>query len=147
MKVVLVQDVPNLGRVGDVREVSPGYARNYLLPRKLATVATEATLDQLRRRRAAEERRGAQRDEGRRVLGQRIEGLELRFRARAADQRLYGSIHAHEIAERLAQAVGHAVDKREIELAEPIKTLGTHLVAVRLAPDVVPKVRVVVEAD
>lgn len=147
MKVVLVQDVPSLGRTGEVKEVSPGYARNYLLPRKLAIVATEAALEQLKQQRAAAERRVARRAAEVRALGQRIEGIELRFRARAAEQRLYGSIHAHEIAERLSQAIGHEIDKRDVDLPEPIKTIGTHAVAIRLARGITPKVRVVVEPE
>lgn len=147
VKVVLMQDVPDLGRAGEVKEVSPGYARNYLLPRKLATVATEAVLEQIKQRHAAEERRVARRAEEIHALGRRIEGLELRFQARAAEKRLYGSIHVHEIAERLAKALGHPIEKREVELAEPIKMVGTHLVTVRLTRDIAPQVRVVVEAE
>ncbi|MBI2322839.1 MAG: 50S ribosomal protein L9 [Chloroflexi bacterium] len=147
MKIVLVEDVPNLGHTGEVKEVSAGYARNYLLPRNLAIVATEAALEQLKRRRAAVERRTAQRADEARTLGRRVEGVEVRFRARAAEQRLYGSIHAHEIAERLSRAVGHEIDKRDLDLPEPIKTLGTHTVTVRLARDITPKIRVVVEPE
>jgi large subunit ribosomal protein L9 len=147
VKVVLTQDVPSLGRAGDVKEVSPGYARNYLLPRKLAVVATDAALKQVEQKRAAAARQAERRAEEVRALGQRIEGTELRFRARAAEKRLYGSIHAHEIAEELSKVVGHEIDKREVDLPEPIKTTGTHTVTIRLARTVTPRVRVIVEAE
>lgn len=147
MKIVLTQDVPDVGRVGDIKEVKPGFARNYLLPRRLAVVATAAMLAQLQQQQQAAVRRAERRSDEVRVLGQRIAGVEVRFRARAAEQRLYGSIHAHEIAERLSKAVGHPIEKREVELAEPIKTLGTHPVTIRLARDVAPQVRVIVEAE
>lgn len=147
MKVVLTQDVPNLGRAGDVKEVSSGYARNYLLPRKLAVVATDAALKQLEQKRAAIERQAERQAEEVRALARRIEGTELRFRARAADNRLYGSIQAHEIAEQLSKAIGHEIDKREVALPEPLKTTGAHLVTIRLARSVTPQVRVIIEAE
>lgn len=148
MKVVLRRDVPGLGQAGDVNDVADGYARNYLIPRGFAIVATAGAVASVEARKAAERRHLERLDEERRLLAQRIDGSSVVVRARAGSQgRLHGSITPAQIAEALAVSVGHAVDRREIEIGEPIRHLGEHSVQVRLAPRVAARLTVVVEAE
>ncbi|HEY8478059.1 MAG TPA: 50S ribosomal protein L9 [Chloroflexota bacterium] len=153
MKVVLVQAVPGVGQPGQVKDVADGYARNYLIPRGLAVPATPAAVKQAEARRAAEERRQARAAEELRELAQRIEGLTLTLRAKAGaaregeERRLYGSITAADVAEALSKALGATVDKRHVELEEPIRTLGSHRVTIRLGHGLAPRVTVAVEPE
>lgn len=136
MKVILSQDIKGLGKKGDLKEVAEGYARNYLLPRRLAVEATAANVrqqEELIQRRAdklARERSDAE------ALRHKLEGLKLEMSARAGEGgRLFGSVTAGDIAMAL-QSKGVGVDKRKIELTEPIKTLGLFRVKVRLQAEV-----------
>lgn len=142
MDVILRQDVEKLGRAGDLVTVKDGYARNYLLPRGLAYPASEGS----RRRIEAEARQrakraGAQLDSAR-ELAERIEATSLTFTMKAGEgDRLFGSVTAADVAERL-EAEGFTIDKKAVELHEPIKALGVYKVPVRLHHDVKPDVRV-----
>ncbi len=148
MKVLLLEDVKGVGRAGDVKDVAEGYFRNYLAPKKLATLATEATLKRVADQRAAEARRSARAAAEYRSLAERIAQTQLDFRVKVGEQhRLYGSITAADIAERLQQVLGQPIDKRHVELEEPIRHLGTYKVTVHLAHEVEPKVTVVVERE
>lgn len=148
MKVILVKDVPNLGRAGQVVDVSDGYGRNYLLPRGLAIPATEANLRQMEERRAAEQRRAERQLAEAQQVAQRIAGRTVVIRVRAGAQgRLFGAVTAQHIAEALQQALGVTVDRKRIELEEPIRHLGTYEVPVRLHPQVTARVRVEVVAE
>jgi large subunit ribosomal protein L9 len=140
--VILRDDVPSLGRAGQLVRVKPGYARNFLLPRGLAFEATEGNRKRIeaegkaRQARAAAERTEAQ------ALADRIGQVNLEFTAKAGeDGRLFGSITSADIAHRL-DAEGIAIDKRKIELEHPIKQLGFHSVPVRLHHDVQAEVKV-----
>lgn len=147
MEVILRDDVHKLGRAGEVVRVKDGYARNFLMPQGLAYPATEGYK---RRLEAERKHRKAQvemaREEAERlaaVLGD----LTLEFTAKSGDgDRLFGSITSADIAERLAEK-GHALDKRIIELHEPIKVIGEHRVPVRLHPEVRPEILVRVEKE
>jgi len=136
MKIILMEDVPTLGRRGEVREVATGYARNFLLPRKLAVLATPENLqnrERLERQRARTEARA--RDEAQ-AAAARIAGLSLRVATRASeDGRLYGSVSAQDVVEFLERQ-GIPVEKRRVLLEEPIKALGEYRVPVRLHPEV-----------
>ena len=144
VKVILRQDVETLGSVGEIVTVKTGYARNYLLPRGIAYEATSANLKQLEQDRSREEAR-AKRDylEARRRAS-KIEGVSLTFHAKAGDEsKLFGSITSADIADRLReQGLDFELDKRWIELDEPIKALGVYSVPVRLHTDVKPEVKV-----
>lgn len=148
MKVVLLRDVPNLGRAGEVKEVADGYARNYLIPKGLATPATEGLVRHaVETRQAAEQRRARQLTTAQEMAA-RLQGATVTLRARAGQgERLYGSITAQQIAEAIAQQLGVEVDRRRIELEAPIRTLGTHSVKVRLGPAIAAQVQVVVERE
>ncbi|NPV06638.1 MAG: 50S ribosomal protein L9 [Anaerolineae bacterium] len=148
MEVLLLKDVPKLGRAGDEVRVADGYARNYLLPRKLAI-----PLDEGARRQAEEIREARQRQlerEQREAQAQagRLEGLVVTVTARAGDQgKLYGSVTAADIAEKLMEQHRVEVDRRRVSLPDPIRELGEREVEIRLAQSVVAHVRVVVERE
>ncbi|MER3399343.1 MAG: 50S ribosomal protein L9 [Chloroflexota bacterium] len=145
MKVYFLQDVPGVARAGEIKDVAEGYARNYLIPRRLAVVATEAVIEQVKARQAAEARRAAREAEELRELAARLEGLTVTVKVRAGKEgRLYGSVTAADIAEAIAAQVGRPVDRRRVELAEPIRKTGEYRVVVRLGRDLAPRVNVAV---
>lgn len=147
MKVVLTQDVPKLGRVGDVKEVAEGYARNYLIPRGLAVPATEGRIrmaQEQKQARAAQATRQAQRLA---ALAERMEQLTLTFQAKAGPTgRLYGSITSADIAEALERELKTPFDRRKI-LTAPLRDLGDHTVQVRLSSDRTVSVHVRIEPE
>ena len=137
MKVILKQNVKNLGKAGDVVEVADGYGRNYLLPRGLAVEATDANLRQLRERERVQARQERRELEEARRVAAALENLTIQIRAKAGESgRLFGSVTTADIAEAIAEATGHRVDRRRIQLDEPIRQLGAVQVPVRLHPDV-----------
>ena len=148
MKVVLLEDVQALGHAGDVKDVSDGYARNLLLPKKLAVVATAGELRKVEAIKAAyAQRRGREvkKTEG---LANRISETTLTFKAKVGEQhRLYGSITSANIADSLSAAIGETIEKRKVDLEDPIRHLGSFEVPVRLSHDIVPKVKVNVERE
>lgn len=148
MKVLLTQTVKNVGKPGDIKDVADGYARNYLLPRGLATVANAAAVKQAQSQRAAEHRRDERDHAQNAALGARLAETSVTLRAKTGAQgRLYGAITAADIAAALEQAVGQAIDRRRIELPEPIRSLGEHKVPVRVAREIVPEITVTVESE
>jgi large subunit ribosomal protein L9 len=142
MEIILRQAVENLGKTGDVVNVKPGYARNYLLPHGLAYEATPGNLKRIQQERdrleaAENERRGAASG-----LAEKLEQVSLTFSARVGDEgKLFGSVTATDIAQQL-EAQGFHIEKRQIDLHEPIKALGVYRVPIRLHADVKPEVRV-----
>lgn len=147
-KVILTQDVEHLGTAGTVQTVKEGFARNYLLPKKLAEIATPGSIKQVQERQAAFDKRLRKQEDELRSLGDRIAATTLTFTARVGDQgRLFGSITAQEIATELSRAVGEDVDRRKIALDEPIRSIGEHKVPVRLVGRLIPDVTVVVKGE
>lgn len=149
-KVILRESIPTLGDAGAVVTVKPGYARNYLLPRGLAFEATAANLRHLEDEKKAAEAR-ARRDylEARRRASH-LEGVSLTFHARAGEEsKLFGSITSADITDRLnEQGLDFQVDRRWVELPDPIKALGVYTVAVRLHAEVRPEIKVwVIKSD
>ncbi|HET7601295.1 MAG TPA: 50S ribosomal protein L9 [Gemmatimonadales bacterium] len=136
MEVILREDVKSLGKAGELVRVKPGYARNFLLPKGLAYEATEGNKKRIAAEtRARSARVAAERGEAE-ALGTRLSGVTLALAGKAGDEgKLFGSITAQDIAEALARQ-GFEVDRRRIELEQPIKTLGAHTVSVRLHPEV-----------
>ena len=142
MEVILRQAVEKLGHPGDVVKVSPGYARNYLLPRGFAYEATPGNKKRIAQEKerldqAEEQRRGAAQE-----LATRLEAVSLTFSARVGeDGKLFGSVTSSDISHQL-EAQGFTVEKRQIELHEPIRALGVYRVPVRLHADVHPEIKV-----
>lgn len=147
MKVILIQDVPSLGKAGAVVDVREGYARNYLLPRGLAREATEGQLRALEQERAARERKLARERQRAVEVAHALQSRPVRIRAKAgAGGKLFGSVTAQQVAEALRQ-MGFEVDRRQVELAEPIKAVGTYRVTVRLPHGQQAEVEVQVTGD
>ncbi len=148
MKVLLTQDVYNLGHAGDVKNVADGYGRNYLLPRGLAVLATAGAVKRADAVRGAGLRRRAQEQSDMEALAQVINGVTLSFTVRTGEKgKLYGSITSAQIAEKLSALVGREVDKRKIALREPIRVVGAHAVQLRLATDIAPTVNVIISPE
>lgn len=147
MQVILRDRLENLGNAGDVVDVKPGYARNYLIPKGLAYEATQANVRRMEAEKAAQGRREAETLNEARQRASSIEGVSLTFNARAGQEgKLFGSITNGDIADKLAEQ-GIQIDRRAIELDEPIKSLGVHNVPVRLHPQVRPEIKVWVIAE
>jgi large subunit ribosomal protein L9 len=137
MKLILTQEVSGLGAPGDVVEVKAGYGRNYLVPRSLAmqwTRGSEQQIEMIKRGRAAREIRSL---DDAKEAATRLAGLRVRLQTRAGSGgRLFGSISTSDIAAAVKNAGGPDLDRRKIEVQNPIKTVGTHRVGVRLHPEV-----------
>ena len=142
MEVILRQAVENLGHPGDIVTVSPGYARNYLLPRGVAFVATEGNKKRIAQEKARLEAAEAERREAASSVARQLEEVSITFSARVGEEgKLFGSVTAADIAHQLEQQ-GFTVEKRQIDLHEPIKALGVYRVPVRLHADVRPEIKV-----
>ena len=147
MEVILREHVDTLGRRGDVVKVAAGYARNYLLPRKLALPVTEASRRQIAREREKAEARDAEERAAAEALGQRVSAVDISIARRVGENNtMYGSVTSADIAEAL-KAKGFEVEKRKITLPEAIKSLGEHTVAVKVHRDVTADVKVKVVAE
>ena len=144
MKVIFLQDVPRVARAGEVKEVADGYARNFLIPQKLGVMANTSTLNTLEAQIKKEASSQAQTEEELTDLAHQLDGREITLKAKVgAKEQLYGSITNADIAAEL-QNNGLVVDKKKIEIAEPIRKLGSHEVAIRLDKDAIPKIKVIV---
>ena len=143
MKVLLIQDVDNLGYAGDVKKVANGFGRNYLLPQNLAVLATPGTLKQAETIRKAAEKRRAQETEDAQAIANQLQGLELIFERRAGETgKLYGSVTSSDIAEAILGKTQIDVDRRKVSLHEPIRNLGRQEVTIKLMIDVSTQIKV-----
>jgi len=148
MKVLLVQDVDKLGSAGEVKEVSGGYGRNYLLPKGFAVLATRGQVKQAEDRLTAQRKRNEAARKDAEALAARIGGQTLRFTARVGElDRLYGSITSADIAEKIQSQLGVEIDRRKIDLDESIKRIGIYPIKIRLMAGLEPLVNVVVEGE
>lgn len=146
MKVILLRDVAGIGRAGQTKEVADGYARNYLIPKGLARPATEGALRQAAEQRAIAERRQERERAQAEVLAERLNNLTLRFSARVGEQDLlFGTITSADIAAAIREKIGLEVDRRKIEVGDPIRRPGIYSIPIRLTGDLEPRVNVVVE--
>ncbi|MEZ4500747.1 MAG: 50S ribosomal protein L9 [Thermomicrobiales bacterium] len=145
MKVILRQDVDSLGEAGDVKNVSDGYARNYLIPKGFAVIATPGELKVLAENQKVRDRKIAYQEQDLQELADRIATVTLEFEARAGGQgRLFGSVTAGDIADKLSSTIKHEIDRRKVHLDEPIRTSGRHQVTVNLVGKLKPVITVVV---
>ena len=141
MKVVFLQDVPNVARAGETKEIADGYGRNFLIPKKLAVLADKAATKTLERQRRTEAKVEAEMSE----IAQQLAGKEVILKARTgAQEKLYGAVTHADIAAEIQNTTGIAIDKRKIELAEPIRQLGSYEVTIKLAKDITATITVTV---
>lgn len=148
MKVLFLKEVSGTAKAGDVKEVSPGYARNFLFPQKLAIVADDKVVDQIRQREEAARRRAEKALTEAREIEKRLQRITVTMYAKAGEGgRLFGSVTNADIAQQLKRESGIDLDKRKIEVEPAIKSLGPHEVTVQLHADVTATLRVVVAAQ
>ena len=146
MKLILREDVENLGRGGDVVDVKPGYGRNFLLPRGLAVVANPKNLREIEHQKAVAAAKAAKLKASAEAVAKRLAETPITLKRKVGEQdKLFGSVTALDIAEALA-ARGLEIDRRSIDLAEPLKTLGDFEVGVKLHHDVIGKAKVKIVA-
>jgi large subunit ribosomal protein L9 len=144
MEVILKEDVPKLGSRGDVVKVAEGYGRNYLLPRKLAIVATVGNKAVIEQMKAAAVRRSAKEKAQAEELSKQFDGLSVSFTRKAGEhEQLFGSVTSGDVAEALEKK-GFNVDRRKIQLHEPLKTLGEFDIPIKLHKDVTTHLKVVI---
>ena len=148
MKIILKQDVPNVGQEGEVEEVADGYARNYLIPQGMAIKATPGALKDYEHRQKVQAKKHERDKKRAEALARRLTAQTLTFDVKVGETgQLYGSITNADIAEALEEQIGEEIDRRNIPLSEPIREVGEHFVPVRLMEDVEPQVRVVVKPE
>jgi large subunit ribosomal protein L9 len=146
MKVILLQDVPNVGESGSIQNVSDGFARNYLIPQGLAEMGTPGRIKQAEQRIQSQQRKVEKQEEELRGLSERIDGMRVEIEARVGKQgRLYGSITAPEIASAVSSQLGEEIDRRKVEMTDPIRSAGDHTVAIHLVGRLRPTVTVAVK--
>ncbi len=144
-QAILLQDVDTLGERGDVIDVSPGYLRNYLVPRKLAQAATPAAIADAERRREAAEKAVAEAAAKAEETASLLRKTVLTISHQAGDDgRLFGSVTSQEIVDAIRQARGVRLDKRRVRLEEPIRTTGTHMVSVEVSDGVTAEIKTIV---
>ena len=142
MKVVFIEDVPDVAEAGEIKEVADGYGRNYLIPRRLAILADARATQIVEAQKKRKARIEAETEAEMRELAKQLEGLDMVIKAKAgAKDRLYGSITNADIAEELNTSAGLVVDKRKIELETPIHEIGSYEIPIRLTKDIIPKVK------
>jgi large subunit ribosomal protein L9 len=148
MKVVFMEDVPNVGKAGQIKDVADGYGKNFLLPHKLAVPARPQDIKAVEAQIKARARIAAKTESEMKALAVELEGKEITIKAKVGQQeRLYGSITSADIAIGLESSLHAVVDKRKIELAEPIRHTGSYEVPIKLGKDITTKIKVNVVAE
>ncbi|MBQ2800671.1 MAG: 50S ribosomal protein L9 [Lachnospiraceae bacterium] len=143
MKVILLEDVKSLGKKGDIVNVNEGYARNFILPKKLGVEADAKNMNDLKLKKANDEKVAKELYEEALALKEKVEAGEVKLTIKAGEGgRTFGSVSSKEIAAAAAKQLGLELDKKKINLPEPIKTLGTHNVTVKLHPKVSAELKV-----
>lgn len=148
MKIILREDLENLGHKGDLVEVADGYARNYLVPRGLAITATKGAVRQAQAMQRAREAREAREREGAEAVAAKLRSQNVRVLARAGEAgRLFGSVTAADIAQAASEQLGVEIDRRKLQLDDPIRELGTREISLKVHPEVEATFNVVVLAE
>ena len=146
MKVILLEDVKSLGKKGQIVDVSDGYARNFILAKKLGLEATPKNLNDLKLKKAHEDKLAAERLQEAKEFAAKLEGLQVTLKIKAGEGgKLFGSISSKEIAEAAKEQLGLEIDKKKLVLPNPIKAIGTTAVAVKLHPQVTGELKVNVQ--
>ncbi len=147
MEVILKEDVPKLGNRGEVVKVAEGYGRNFLLPKKLAIEASAANKAVIEQMKAAAVRRSVKEKSEAEALSKQFDGLEVKFQRKSGENdQLFGSVTAGDIAEALEKKSFH-IDRRKIQLHEPLKTIGEFTLPIKLHKDVTTHLKVVIEKE
>ncbi len=147
-QAILLEDVESLGQRGTPVDVSPGYLRNYLIPRKLAAVATPGALEEAQRRQAAEEKAEKARAEREEQAASLLSKTVLTIHERAGeDGKLFGSVGAKEIVEAIRDARDLRIDRRKVRLEQPLREIGTHMVEIELADGAVATVKTIITEE
>jgi large subunit ribosomal protein L9 len=147
MKVLLLKDVYKLGRAGDIKKVADGYGRNFLLPQKLAVLATPGALKQVEKIRSQAEVRRTEQNSELKGLADQIKGITVVFPAKAGETgKLYGSITTQDVATAIQEKIRFEIKKQQIDM-QPIRNLGEHTAHVRLTMDLVPEVKIIVHRE
>lgn len=147
MEVILMEDVKSLGKKGEIVKVNDGYARNFILPKKLGIEASKQNIYELKLQKDAEDRRQKEILEEAKRLAKKLEASTVNLKIKAGEGgKTFGSISTKEIAAALNEQPGFELDKKKIQLSEPIKNAGTYTVGVKLHPKVTAEIKVVVEA-
>ena len=147
MKVILTKDVTNLGRVGDVKEVSDGYARNFLLTKHLALPATSEVLAKVQKEQAEHQQKISKEHERFLQIRHKLENKTVTIRAKAQKNNLFAAIHEKEISQAIAEKIGVELSPQYIQIPKPVKSLGAHDVTIRLAKNLEAHVHLQVVAD
>ena len=148
MKVVFMEYVPNVGKAGQIKEVADGYGKNFLIPHKLAMPAKAGDIKNVEAQIKARARVAAKTEAEMKALAAELEGKEISIKAKVGQQgRLYGSITSADIATGLESSMKITIDKRKIELAEPIRSAGTYEVPIKLGKDIATKIKVTVVSE
>jgi large subunit ribosomal protein L9 len=143
MKVILRKDIVNVGKEGGVIEVSEGYARNYLFPRKLAVPAGDAQLKELEKSKKRLEKKEIEKKEELKRTAEKLESIAIEIKADAGESgKLFGSVTATDICDAIKNSSGIEIDKKKIIIEEPIRTLGDHFISAKLHADIETKVRI-----
>ncbi len=145
MKVILKENISNLGTKGEVKNVSDGYARNYLIPKGMAEEATPARLKEWEKQKKIIEKKEQKEEEKAREIAEKLEGQKINFKLKAGEEgRLFGSATSADISEALKEK-GYEIDKRKIELEDPIKNTGNHEIEIKLMPGITTRIQVEIE--
>ena len=146
MKIILLQTHENLGKVGDVVNVKPGFARNYLFPNRIASAATKQNIKSLEAFLKAQETKEAKNRTNLEALSKKLNTLTLKFDVQVGeDEKLFGSVTSQMVSEELSKQ-GYTIDKKEINLEEPIKSLGNYKIEINLGYDLETKIKIKVSA-
>ena len=145
MKIILLQDVKALGKKGELVNVNDGYARNFILPKKLGVEANSRNMNDLKLQKANEEKRAQEIYEEARALGAQIAASSVRVSIKTGEGgKIFGSVSSKEISQAASEQLGLDIDKKKMQLPSPLKSLGTHMVPVKLHPKVTVELKVVV---
>lgn len=147
MKIILIKDVKSLGREGEIKEVSDGYARNFLIPKGLATEATTTKLKESQEKEIREQKKKTRETEDAQALKEKLDGQAVAIAVKTGgSDRLFGAVTAKEIADVINQQFGVNIDKKRIEMTDPIKHLGEYQVKLKIYPSIQAQIKVIVKA-
>lgn len=148
MKIILLEDVKSVGKKGELVELKEGYAKNFILPKKLGVEATSTNMNNLKLQKQNEEKIAKEQLEAAQALAKEVEEMLVKLSIKSGEGgKTFGSVSSKEIAKAVSEQYGKEIDKKKIQMTDSIKTIGTHEVTVKLHPKVTAKLRVQVQAQ